>query len=255
MQSLKYLSIFRFVFHYIKAICGKLTGYIITPLVFPHRDFIRNYTYNFIMTNGLPLKRNTIHKEDEEKYYTKKGFIYKRKTNKFLGYIIMFLWRYLDDDASLTSCSSAFVDLKTVKGLVIEGSYFDIGDKAKENKISIWTNWKNFKDFYYWMVIRNGFYNYNYYDEDSILNNCGDFKHLPKDPRIHEGYKPLKNFDVHQFFQDSNGKWFFRTAICRIIKGKAYGYEIGWYRTSSGDVNAKIRIQWAKVFPNNPPVV
>ena len=40
----------------------------------------------------------------------------------------------------------------------------------------------------------------------------------------------------------------------RAIKDKAYGYEIGWYRTSSGGVNAKIRVQWAKVFKDNPPV-
>ena len=70
---MRYLSITKFVFHYIKAICGKASGYIVAPLVFPHRDFIRNYTYNFIMTNKLPLKRNTIYKEDEEKYYTTKG--------------------------------------------------------------------------------------------------------------------------------------------------------------------------------------
>ena len=252
---MKYLSILTFAWHYIRATSGKLRGYIITPLVFPHRDWIRNYNYNYMKTNNLPLKRCTIHREDDEKYYTANGFILKRKTNKYLGVFVMRLWRYLDDDASLTSCSSAFVDPKTVEGLVIEGSYFDLGDRARENKISIWTNWKNFKDFYYWMVRRNGYYNYNYYDEDSIMNECGNFNHLDRDPRIHENYKPLQNFDVHHFFQDSNGKWFFRTAMCRIIKGKAYGYEIGWYRTSSGGVNAKIRVQWAKVFENNPPVV
>lgn len=239
---MKYLCVFRFVFHYIKAICGKLTGYMITPLVFPHRDFIRNYTYNFIMTNKLPLKRNTIHSEDEEEYYTAKGFIYKRKTNKFLGKIIMFFWRYLDDDASLTSCSLMFVKPENVKGLLHIGSYFDLGDKARENKISIWTNWQNFKDFYYWMVRRNGFYNYNYYDEDSIMNECGNFDHLPKANRMNkEGSNPIE-FSEHHFFQDSNGKWFFRTAMCKHIFGKAHGYEIGWYRTSSGGVNAKLRL-------------
>ena len=29
-------------------------------------------------------------------------------------------------------------------------------------------------------------------------------------------------------------------------KGFAYGYEIGWYRTSSGGVNAKIRLEFKK---------
>lgn len=242
---MKYMCILVFIWHYIKAITGKLLGYILTPLIFPHRDWIRNYTYNYMLTNTMPLKRSVIHSEDSEKYYTKNGYILKRKTNKFIGILVMWLWRYLDDDSNLTSCSIMFVKPENVKGLVHIGSYFDLGDRAKENKISIWTNWQNFKDFYYWMVIRNGFYNYNYYDEDSITNKCGTFN-LPEDKRMHKKGPNEEEFSIHYFFQDSNGKWFFRTAMCKHYKGYAYGYEIGWYRTSSGTVNAKIRLEIKK---------
>ena len=40
---MKYLSIYRFVKHYISSILGKLEGFLITPLVFPHRDWIRKH--------------------------------------------------------------------------------------------------------------------------------------------------------------------------------------------------------------------
>lgn len=244
---MKYLSILIFVWHYIKSLSGKVSGFILAPLIFPHRDFIRNYVHNYIKQNNLKLKRSTIYKEDNLKYYTKNGYIYKRKTNKLLGKLILFLWRYLDDDSDLTSCSTMFVKPQNVKGLVYIGSYFDLGDRAKENKISIWTNWQNFKDFYYWMVIRNGFYNYNYFDEDSYLNQCGTFN-LPKANRMHkEGNNPIE-FSEHHFFQDNNGKWFFRWALCKHIKGKAYGYEFGWYRMEEGGVNAKARIYWKKAI-------
>jgi len=242
---MKYLSILRFIVHYLKSGSGKLLGFILTPLIFPHRDWIRNYNYNYMLINKLPLKRYMIHSEDDEKYYTKNGYIVKRKTNLVLGKIVMFLWRFLDDDSNLTSCSTMFVKPENVKGLVNVGSYFDIGDRARDNKISIWTNWQNFKDFYYWMVIRNGFYNYNYYDEDSIMNECGTFD-LPEDKRMHKNGANKEEFSIHYFFQDSNGKWFFRTAMCKHYKGFAYGYEIGWYRTWDGSVNAKIRLEYKK---------
>ena len=242
---MKYLSILRFIVHYLKSGSGKLLGFILIPLIFPHRDWIRNYNYNYMLTNKLPLKRITIHSEDDEKYYTKNGYIVKRKTNLVLGKIVMFLWRFLDDDSNLTSCSTMFVKPENVKGLVYVGSYFDIGDRARENKISIWTNWQNFKDFYYWMVIRNGFYNYNYYDEDSIMNECGTFD-LPEDKRMHKNGPNPEEFSIHYFFKDSNDKWFFRTAMCKHFRGFAYGYEIGWYRTWGGSVNAKIRVEYKK---------
>jgi hypothetical protein len=50
---MKYLSIYRFVKHYISSILGKLEGFLITPLVFPHRDWIRNYAWNYMRVNGL----------------------------------------------------------------------------------------------------------------------------------------------------------------------------------------------------------
>ena len=82
---MKYLSIYRFAKHYISSILGKLEGFLITPLVFPHRDWIRNYAWNYMIVNEIECLRSTIHSEDDTKYYTKNGFILKRKTNKVLG--------------------------------------------------------------------------------------------------------------------------------------------------------------------------
>lgn len=48
---MKYLSIFRFVKHYFNSVLGKLGGLVITPLVFPHRDWIRNYAWNYMRVN------------------------------------------------------------------------------------------------------------------------------------------------------------------------------------------------------------
>lgn len=245
MKLIKYVSILKFIVHYIVAILGKLIGYIITPIIFTYRDWIRNYAWNWMQINGIKCKRSTIHKEDSEKYYTKNGYILKRKTNKILGYIIIILYFFLDDDSDLTSCSTMFVKPEDVKGLVIVGSYFDLGDRARENKINIWANWTNFKDFYYWMVRRNGFYNYNYIIEDSYLNECGGFN-LPEDKRMHKEGPNLEEFNINYFFQDNNSKWFFRTAMCKFYKGFAYGYEIGWYRINNKEVNAKVRIYWKK---------
>ena len=76
-----------------------------------------------MQVNNLALKRSTSHSEDNEKYYTKDGFITKRKNNKLLG-----------KSSNLTSCSSVFVKPENVKGLVHKGSYFEIGDRQSENK-------------------------------------------------------------------------------------------------------------------------
>ena len=242
---MKYLSIYRFVKHYISSILGKLEGFLITPLVFPHRDWIRNYAWNYMRVNGIECFRSTIHSEDDTKYYTKNGYILKRKTNKVLGKVVMWLYFHLDDDSNLTSCSRMFVKPEEVTGLVHIGSYFDLGDRARENKISIWTNWKNFKQFYYWMVIRNGFYNFNYIVEDSYLNQCGE---LAKgvSGRINKSGPNPEEYSEHGFYQDSNGKWFFLMTRCKHFNGKAYGYEFGWRRKSSGGVNAVIRLYFGK---------
>ena len=57
------------------------------PLVYPHRDWLRNYIWNWMQVNGIKCNRSTIWAEDEFKYYTKNGYITKRKTNKYLGYV------------------------------------------------------------------------------------------------------------------------------------------------------------------------
>ena len=248
---MKYLSVLKFIVNYLVSIIGKLLGYIITPIVFSYRDYINNYAWNFIKQNNIKYNRSTIYKEDDEKYYTKNGFIYKRKTNKFLGYIILVPFFFIDNDANLTSCSLAFTKAEDVKGLKLIGSYFDLGDRAMENKISVnpFTNWQNFKQFYYWMVIRNGFYNYNYIVEDSYMNSTTGFtKEFPPNERIHGSNKNLKDFNEHRFYQDKSGKWFFICTLCRMYKGKAYGYEFGWRRLSNGGVNAVIRLYWSKSF-------
>ena len=241
---MKYLSILKFVGNYLVAIPGKVLGLVVTPMIFPHRDWIRNYVWNYMQVNGIKCERSTIHSEDNEKYYTKNGWIVKRKTNKYVGKVISILHRFLDDDSSLTSCSTMFVKPEDVDGLVLVGSYFDLGDRARENKISIWTNWKNFKQFYYWMCIRNGFYNYNYIEEDSYLNACGMLDSVSK--RIHKKGPNPEEFSEHRFYQDSNGKWFFTMNLCKHIRGFAYGYELGWRRKSLNGVNAVIRLHWKK---------
>jgi hypothetical protein len=94
------------------------------------------------------------------------------------------------------------------------------------------------------MVIRNGFYNFNYIVEDSSLNKCGSFTSVSG--RIHKnGANPVE-YSEHRFYQDSNGKWFFILTKCKHFKGKAYGYEIGWRRKNLNGVNAVIRLYWKK---------
>ena len=238
---MKYLTILKVIVHYILAGLGKLAGYIVTPLVYPHRDWLRNYIWNWMQVNGIKCNRSTIWAEDEFKYYTKNGYITKRKTNKYLGYMLVIPYFMLDDDSDLTITSQMFHKPEDVVGLKIVGSYFDLGDRARENKISIWKNWGNFKKFYYWMVIRNGFYNFNYIVEDSYMNQCGELAQGIS-PRIHkQGPNPVE-FSEHGFYQDSNGKWFFLWTLCKHFRGKAYGYEIGWRRKDTGGVNAVTRL-------------
>ena len=38
---MKYLTILKIIVHYVLACSGKLIGYIVTPLVYPHRDWLR----------------------------------------------------------------------------------------------------------------------------------------------------------------------------------------------------------------------
>ena len=241
---MKYLTILRVIVHYVLAGLGKLAGYIVTPLVYPHRDWLRNYIWNWMQVNGIKCNRSTIWAEDEFKYYTKNGYITKRKTNKYLGYVLVILYFMLDDDSNLTITSLMFHKPEDVIGLNLVGSYFDLGDRARENKISIWKNWGNFKKFYYWMVIRNGFYNFNYIVEDSYLDACGEFETVS--PRISkDGPNPVE-FSEHRFYQDSNGKWFFILTKCKHFRGKAYGYEFGWRRKDLNGTNLVTRIYFGK---------
>lgn len=38
---MKYSSILKFVGNYLVAIAGKVLGLVVTPMIFPHRDWIR----------------------------------------------------------------------------------------------------------------------------------------------------------------------------------------------------------------------
>ena len=96
---MKYLTVLKVIVHYVLAGLGKLIGYIVTPLVYPHRDWLRNYIWNWMQVNGIRCKRSTIHSEDDTKYYTKNGFILKRETNRVLGKVVMWLYSYLDDNS------------------------------------------------------------------------------------------------------------------------------------------------------------
>lgn len=247
---MRYLSVLKFIANNIVAILFKLVGYVVTPLIFPHRYYINNYVFNFIISNKMKLNRMIIVGEDENRYITPKGYINKRKTNKVLGYILLVLWFFIDNDASLDCCSTAFVKPEDVKGLVIEGNWFDLGDKQRLNNISIWSNWHNFKSFYYWMVIRNGFYNYNYLVEDSYMDDCGILPYPPNE-RIHESNPNIQPFSEHRFYKDSNGKWFFIATKCWLDKdGFASGYEIGFRRLRDNKVNAVIRFYKDKKWIN-----
>ena len=42
---MKYLTILKFIVHYVLVGLGKLIGYIATPLVYPHRDWLRRISH------------------------------------------------------------------------------------------------------------------------------------------------------------------------------------------------------------------
>lgn len=247
---MRFLSVFRFIGNVLVSVFGKLKGVILTMFIYPHRVFLRSYVYNFMIANNLKMNRIIITEEKEDRYIFPNGYLMKRKTNKLLGYALLYPWFFLDDDANLTCCSLAYTKKEDVEGLNIEGSFFELGDKQALNIVSIWTNWNNFKEFFYWMVRRNGFYNYNYLVEDGYLDSCGTLPYPPNE-RIHESNKSLKNFNEHRFYQDSNGKWFFIATLCRMYKGKAYGYEFGFRRLPGNRVNAVMRVYWKKSFEGN----
>lgn len=245
----KYLSVVLFILHYLVSILGKALAYIVTPFVFPFRHSIRNYVYNYFLSNNVYLDRCTVTSLFKSQYQTSKGFIKKRKTNKFIAYLAVFLWFFLDDDASLDCCSSSYADPLKIKGLNIRGSYFDLGDKQAENNIKC--TLYNFKSFYYWAVIRNGFYNWNYLIEDSILDRTSGID-LPIHERIHESNKNIQPFKYNEFYQDTSGKWFFYLARCWVDKkGRASGFDLGFRRiqpngNKSNGVNAVARLYWKK---------
>ena len=62
---MSYLSVLKFTLNYIVAILFKLVGYVVTPLIFPHRYCINNYVFNFIINNKMKLNRMIIVGEDE----------------------------------------------------------------------------------------------------------------------------------------------------------------------------------------------
>ena len=85
-----------------------------------------------MQVNDIKCNRSTIWAEDEFKYYTKDGYITKRKTNKWLGYLVMIPYFFLDDDSDLKITSRMFHKPEEVDRLKIVGSYFDIVDRMRE---------------------------------------------------------------------------------------------------------------------------
>ena len=66
---MKHLIVLKVIVHYILAGLGKLTGYIATPLVYPYRDWLRNYIWNWMQVNGIRCKRSiarTFIRENED---------------------------------------------------------------------------------------------------------------------------------------------------------------------------------------------
>ena len=94
------------------------------------------------------------------------------------------------------------------------------------------------------MIIRNGFYNFNYIVEDSYLDVCGEFETVS--PRISKNGPNPVEFSEHRFYQDSNGKWFFILTKCKHFRGKVYGYEFGWRRKDLNGTNLVTRIYFGK---------
>ena len=66
---MKYLTILKVIVHYVLAGLGKLIGYIVTPLVYPHRDWLRNNIWNWMQVNGIKCNRSiarTFIRENED---------------------------------------------------------------------------------------------------------------------------------------------------------------------------------------------
>ena len=80
--------------------------------------------------------------------------------------------------------------------------------------------------------------------EDSYLDACGEFETVS--PRINKEGPNQVEFSEHNFYQDSNGKWFFILTKCKHFRGKVYGYEFGWRRKDLNGTNLVTRVYFGK---------
>jgi len=97
MKYLYYISLVLFT------IFRKVFGLVWYWFIVPFRAYARKVVYNYVLENGINLKRlmerNPI--EYEYFYYLDNGFINKRKVSKIEYYfVVFFIYGWLDDDSS-----------------------------------------------------------------------------------------------------------------------------------------------------------
>ena len=282
-QRMKYFSILKFIASMVIPILGKLLAYVWTPIVMPFRYYAHNVVFNWYLQHPSwyfkrldAVKHNIYEDGDLYKFKNSDGYIYKRNIS-FIEFAFAFVFIYLfvatTDDYEMVSAFIVKRDFKADKetdtSMVIEGqlvdfgarinivgSYLTIGDKQRENNLNCYANWTFFKAWYYWGVIRNGFYGWNYNIEDSILNRVTEPFSIPtKSVRLKtDVYNDVIKVNVgastlgYEFsFYSSGDKWFFIWAMAKKFGEKYYGFEIGWRRQSATECNQVTRITLNKL--------
>lgn len=141
----------------------------------PFRGYARNVVYNYVLQNGLPLKRlrereprllpdvsgwalRDIHglANQPEKLH---GFIAYRKVTKLQFYLVVFLiWGWLDDDSNQDTTDTGYIRTlitgerkswhtifnpilrKIDMGKVVYGCAFDLGDVRAQHPFQNWAS-------------------------------------------------------------------------------------------------------------------
>jgi len=100
---------------------AKVIGKVWIFAAVPFRTYARNYVYNYVLQNNLPLKRLY---ERSPKYNAvlrgwelqdihgvgRKGYIARREVNKFQFYLIVFfVWGWLDDDSNQDTTDTGYI--------------------------------------------------------------------------------------------------------------------------------------------------
>lgn len=103
------MKYFEYILILVWHVLSKLIGYVWFFVVVPFRRYANNVVFNYVLQNGIYLKRLRERRIDEfSDYYVTKpyhetdgGFIYKRKIS-WLEYqlVYWFIWGFLDADAN-----------------------------------------------------------------------------------------------------------------------------------------------------------